>query len=815
MIVERLIVAIGADLDGLSQGLDQALSEAERASRGIIAAAARMERQIQDSHSRAGDAAAEFGERLQNIGSRLTVGVTLPIVAIGAAALAAATDFDLAMTGVAKTVDLPAAALEQMGKDFREMSETMPTTAVELAGVAEAAGQLGVAGDKITAFTKVMADMGVATDLSAEEAAVAIARFTNITGMSLDNVDRLGSTIVALGNAGASTEREITEMGLRLAGAGAQIGLAESEILAFASALSSVGIEAEAGGSAFSKVFIQIATAVATGNEDLQMFADIAGKSAADFRTAFQQDAAGAIISFVQGLSQMDSESGEVLLALEALGIKEVRMRDALLRASGASDMFNASLQTANAAFEENTALQAEAERFYGATANQLKALRNEAVNVAGAFGEQMMPAFNAAISGAGKLLDVFDSLSPTTMNLMIGFGAAAAALPPVIVAVGTLLKILPLLQANFAFLAATGGPILLGVAAFGALVAAGLALVQNWRVISYEAGQLVDKVTGPFKTIYEKIVGHSYIPDLIDGIRDQFARLDEVMVRPALAAAATVDGAFGRLRIPTTLTPSAGGASAGAAAGGAGDSVGKAMAALTEGAAEAGNILSGSFGPQALVVAGIMEVVAGALEPLQPILDVFSRLLQAIGKVIGSALAPVLRIVAVGFSYVVQAIGWFVEGIGKFIDSIVPDWVSKVGKGLAKQGQELQESAKASRKALDETMAATESTKDLGKAMDETTDSVRTANRNLPSWYRVSRGVYGATAPMPAGGTAGAGPGVDNSVSIDTAQITVVSGGPGESPQELALKVVRGLRMLRMAGRTTDLDVMIAEATV
>ena len=45
-------------------------------------------------------------------------------------------------------------------------------------------------------------------------------------------------------------------MGLRLAGACHQVGMSEAQIMGFAAALSSVGIEAEAGGSAFSKVMV-------------------------------------------------------------------------------------------------------------------------------------------------------------------------------------------------------------------------------------------------------------------------------------------------------------------------------------------------------------------------------------------------------------------------------------------------------------------------------------------------------------------------------------------------------------------------------
>lgn len=189
----------------------------------------------------------QMGQDMTQLGKTLTTRVTLPIAGLAGVAAKSAIDFESAFAGVRKTVDASEADMRKLESGIRDMAKEMPTAATEIAGVAEAAGQLGIKTPSILGFTKTMVMLGDSTNMSAEEAATSLARLANITGMSQDDFDKLGSTIVALGNNMATTESEITNMGLRLAGAGKQVGLTEPQIMSFAAALSSVGIEAEAG----------------------------------------------------------------------------------------------------------------------------------------------------------------------------------------------------------------------------------------------------------------------------------------------------------------------------------------------------------------------------------------------------------------------------------------------------------------------------------------------------------------------------------------------------------------------------------------
>ncbi len=203
-----------------------------------------------------------LGKNLSAVGKKLTTRVTLPVVGMGVAMVKASSDFESAFAGVRKTVDATEAEYAKLSQGIRNMAKEIPASHEAIAGVMEAAGQLGVAKDDLMAFTRVMIDLGNTTNMSADEAATSLARFANIMGTNMQDVDRLGSTIVDLGNNLATTEREIVEMAMRLAGAGKQVGMTEAEVLSFAGALSSVGIEAQMGGSAFSRLMIDMASSV-------------------------------------------------------------------------------------------------------------------------------------------------------------------------------------------------------------------------------------------------------------------------------------------------------------------------------------------------------------------------------------------------------------------------------------------------------------------------------------------------------------------------------------------------------------------------
>lgn len=477
-----------------------------------------------------GDGISNVGSKIESFGSTMTKNVTTPIVGAFTLSAKSAIDWESAFTGVMKTVDETATtSYEDLSSAIMQMATETASSKEDIAGVAEAAGQLGVSADDIENFTRTMVMLGDTTNLSADEAATALARFTNITGSGNENVDRLGSTIVALGNNFATTESEITEMATRLASAGTIAGLSETDILALSAAMSSVGIQAEAGGTAMTQTLTSINTAVADfadgATEDLEVIASVAGVSAQSFADTWNTNPVAALQLFIQGLGNVKDEGGNVAAALDEMGMSGVRQSNMLQSLALASDMLGEAVDTSSQAYEENNALVAEAEKRYQTMDAKLSQTKEQVGNLAVSFGQILLPYISQGLTIIQGLADKFMSLDQSEQEQIIKMAALAAAIGPIllgggklIVGIGSLISaggtiatflggtLIPALTTAGTFItgtmvpaiasfAAGFAPVIAAAAPFiaigAAIVAAGVLIYENWDLIKQKAGEL------------------------------------------------------------------------------------------------------------------------------------------------------------------------------------------------------------------------------------------------------------------------------------------------------------------------------------
>ena len=344
-----------------------------------------------------------------------------PLSALSAAVIVGATktaiDFEDAWTGVTKTVNATPQQFEKINAGLKDLAQNTSSTYQDIAHYAELAGQMGIPTDSIVGFTKTITELGDTTNLVGEEAAQSIAKFSNVMVSQSKKTNtyysRLGSTIVDLGNKFSTTEADIMDMATRLGVAGKMVGLNSNQVLGLSTALSSLGIEAAAGGSSVSKMLKTIDLSVSTGDKKLHKFAEVSGMTSQQFQKAWGEDAAGTFLKFVEGIGK----SADVTKTLDELGIKEVRQAQSMGALAQSSDVLARALNVSQNAWQANSAMATEAEKRYGTLKSQMSQTWEAVKQAADELGQAFTPTLTSILKVVKKTANAFSNLDDGTQE--------------------------------------------------------------------------------------------------------------------------------------------------------------------------------------------------------------------------------------------------------------------------------------------------------------------------------------------------------------------------------------------------------------
>lgn len=546
--------------------------------------------QYSNQMNKAATATQEAGRTMRNVGAGMTAAVTLPIAAAGAAAVKTAIDFERSFAMVEKSVDGTPEQLSALNDELRRLATDTPLGAMENAHaeidrIAAAAGRLGVEVDNVPKFTEAIGALAVAADgLNAEQAAEQIARFANVTGMSLNDVDKLADVIAHLGNNFATTELHILTFGQRLATL-SQFGFVEDEIMALGTAMSAAGLSAELGSTNFVKGMSEITSAIASGGPELTAFADVLGMTENAAADLFQTNPAEAMLQFSEALAGMPVE--RQLQALNAMGFTGTEMQRVFMTLAGSSDKLRNALAESAIAFQGNGAAMAEAQKLAETTAGQLNILRANLAELGNALGAVILPAINGLAQAIIPLLQSLANAPVWVQQLVVGFAALAAAIGPVLMFVGQLMAAWPALAAGAtavsSALSGIGGSALLAAGPIGALVAAVVLLgftIKRFGADAWQSFTTLLKIIGALEyKLFQALknfggmalnavkeflqaahqLGSDIMRGLIEGIQDNVKKLVDTAKDMARRAARAVRDAF-KIRSPSRVMAQIGG---------------------------------------------------------------------------------------------------------------------------------------------------------------------------------------------------------------------------------------------------------------
>lgn len=554
----ELVVRIrgdASDLEATISGVSQQLEKLERTQsntngvkgvRESTSAYQGLASQLEDT----GKGIKEVGESIDTITKPIQYASTA-LAAGGVASAKFAIDFEDSFAGVKKTVDATPEQLAKIKQGIIDLSTTgidgrgaIPQTATELNELAAAGGQLGISQENIIDFTEVMAQMGSATNLVGEEGAATLARFMNVMGTSQGEIRNIGSAIVDLGNHSATTESEIAEMALRMGKYGSSVRMSAADVLGYSAALSSLGIEAQMGGSAIGRTWLSIETAVASGGEGLTKFAKYSGKSAEEFKEQWNTDSSGAFNGLLKGLQSAEN----LTVALDDLGINNTQDIQAMMALVNGYDLVTESVNRSNTAYQENTALQEEFNAKNETTASKLANTKNNIIEAARSIGETMLPSIKDASTTVADFAKGLSQMDDEQKRAVVNTGATVIALGAlskvgvgVIKGAGDFVEGLGVISDKLPIIADATSAIKVSTAGLGSsfsalapifgAVLAPAAVVAGYKVIADHVTEAIEnnaKLGQSYKELYSQWQDADNQVSHLENLRSEYEKLNE-----------------------------------------------------------------------------------------------------------------------------------------------------------------------------------------------------------------------------------------------------------------------------------------------
>lgn len=352
--------------------------------------------------------------------------------AVGAAMLQtvkAAMDYETALAQISRTSGMTGIALQQFSGELRDMASTIPIAFADISEIATLGGQLNISKDNLGDFTTAVAQFGMTTNVQAGTAAEAFGRLNGLLPDVNDNYDALGSSILNVGVNSVATESDIIGTATQIAAVGSQAGFSADEVIGFAAAMRSVGINPYLSRGGLTRIFGVISNAIAEGGASLNEFAALSGRSADSFQSDWRDDAATTFIDLLKGMEGARQGGEDLYQTMNRLGVVNSQDRQVLAVLSQNYDELTSAIGYANEGFTEGTQLQSAFDIQAGTLASKIQMLVNSLHGLFGVLASNSLAAFSPLVTGMTLLATSIADLvtaSPVLQTLISTIGAIA-----------------------------------------------------------------------------------------------------------------------------------------------------------------------------------------------------------------------------------------------------------------------------------------------------------------------------------------------------------------------------------------------------
>ena len=391
---------------------------------------------ILDVQARKQKAQAAFDNAQSKLSSTATK------VAISAAPLIAATkaavDFESAMADVRKVVDFDTPQqFAQMNEDVLKLSTNLPMAADDIAKIVAAGGQAGIARQDLMQFAEDVVKMGVAFDVTAEQAGDMMAKWRSAFKLNQQDVVALADKINYLGNTTAASAPLISDVVTRIGPLGEIGGVASGEIAALGASMIATGVQSDVAATGIKNLILGMTAGEGATKSQAAAFQQL-GFDAADMAKRMQTDAKGAIMDVFRALQSLPKDQQASVLA-DLFGKESIGAIAPLLTNL---DALESNFKKVGDASQYAGSMEAEYQARSRTTANQLQLAKNAIVAVGIGIGSALLPAINGVLNAIIPVVSAFANWAQQNQGIVQTMVALAASFAGVLLAARSLLAI-------------------------------------------------------------------------------------------------------------------------------------------------------------------------------------------------------------------------------------------------------------------------------------------------------------------------------------------------------------------------------------
>ena len=383
---------------------------------------------------------------LRNYLTLLAAGFT----SLSVASVAAAASQERAFADVARTTQMSAQSAEMraLSNTYRDLSTQISTTYEDLSQIGSLGAQMGISADKLGDFTHAVAGFTTITGTNIDSATEAFGRFFEMVDNAGVEADHSGqrymnfaSQVAELGAKSVATESEILTMANSIAASAASAGIGQDAILAYATALSSLGIKQEWARGSLQRIFGSINDAVAEAGEGMGKFATVLGMTTEEAENLWRTDPSTFFNNLLTSLNNV-TDSVERWTIIKNLGFKNTRDIQLLQRLSLNIDLVNESFRNSADAARNTEFLDKSLETLNATLTETIARWKNSLANLGASLGGPFLGVVKKILDG---LIVIQDALSHIGDN---AFGRVFLAASSGLVVFGSLVAISKVLQA-------------------------------------------------------------------------------------------------------------------------------------------------------------------------------------------------------------------------------------------------------------------------------------------------------------------------------------------------------------------------------